>query len=69
MAQQRPNNPNGAQNGPNPSAQPPRFSRPFTLQEALPFSPFSSVISFESGMFYEKAFERRIGSRLTNRQR
>ncbi|KAJ4390019.1 Sister chromatid cohesion protein 2 [Gnomoniopsis smithogilvyi] len=52
MAYHGPDNFNGAQNGPIPSAQLPghqaRFSRPFTLQEALPFSPFTSVIPFES---------------------
>lgn len=52
MAHPGPYNPNGAQNGIAPSAPPsgshPRFSRPFTLQEALPYSPFTSVIPFES---------------------
>ncbi|POS78557.1 hypothetical protein DHEL01_v203054 [Diaporthe helianthi] len=45
-------NANGAQYGAESPAQPsghhPRFSRPFTLQEALPYSPFTSVIPFES---------------------
>lgn len=54
MAHPRALNANGAQNGVEPPAQPsghqPRFSRPFTLQEALPYSPFTSVIPFESGM-------------------
>ncbi|KUI68360.1 Protein rad9 [Cytospora mali] len=52
MAHPGPLNPNGVQNGVAPSAPPsgphPRFSRPFTLQEALPYSPFTSVIPFES---------------------
>ncbi|KAI3402149.1 hypothetical protein diail_78 [Diaporthe ilicicola] len=43
---------NGAQNGVESSSQSaghqPRFARPFTLQEALPYSPFTSVIPFES---------------------
>lgn len=54
MAHPRALNANGAQNGVEPAAQPSghqnRFSRPFTLQEALPYSPFTSVIPFESGM-------------------
>lgn len=53
MAHPGPLHPNGAQNGIAPSAPPsgphPTFSRPFTLQEALPYSPFTSVIPFESG--------------------
>ncbi|KAJ0115273.1 hypothetical protein J7T55_012549 [Diaporthe amygdali] len=52
MAHPRPLDTNGAQNGVGSSAQSsghqPRFSRPFTLQEALPYSPFTSVIPFES---------------------
>ncbi|KAG6366376.1 hypothetical protein INS49_000553 [Diaporthe citri] len=52
MAHPRSLSTNGAQNGVESPAQPsghqPRFSRPFTLQEALPFSPFTSVIPFES---------------------
>lgn len=55
MAHPRSLSTNGAQNGTEPPAQPyghqPRFSRPFTLQEALPYSPFTSVIPFESGMW------------------
>lgn len=59
MAHPRSLSTNGAQNGVESPAQPsghqPRFSRPFTLQEALPYSPFTSVIPFESGMWLAEA--------------
>jgi cohesin loading factor subunit SCC2 len=52
MASQPPGAQNGGANG-----QPPpgagegvaQFDRPFTLYEALPFSPFTSVIPFQPG--------------------
>ena len=47
---------NGASNGvnpkavaPQPSAAPRVFSRPFEVLEALPYSPFTSIIPFEPG--------------------
>lgn len=51
MATSRPGNQNGVPNGTvapsGPSAQPPRYTRPFTLQEALPYTPFSSIGPFD----------------------
>lgn len=66
MAHPRSLSTNGAQNGVESPAQPsghqPRFSRPFTLQEALPFSPFTSVIPFESGTWLaEDSFNQKFG--------
>lgn len=56
MAHPNPDAFGGVQNGAMPSAHPPAqqamFSRPFTLREALPYSPFTSVIPFESGENY-----------------
>lgn len=54
MAYKQPDGPDGAQNGFPPSAQQTGgqqllFTRPLTLQEALPYSPFTSVVPFESG--------------------
>lgn len=70
MAHPRPLDTNGAQNGVGSSAQSsghqPRFSRPFTLQEALPYSPFTSVIPFESGMWLLAPFSNPMFDSLIN---
>lgn len=71
MAYQEPDDPNGAQNGSIPPAQPggqqARFSRPFTLQEALPFSPFTSVMPFESGRCIAVSSLKEYATRPTDR--
>lgn len=72
MAHPRSLSTNGAQNGVESPAQPsghqPRFSRPFTLQEALPYSPFTSVIPFESGMWLaEDSFNQMLESLINYR--
>ncbi|TPX15015.1 uncharacterized protein E0L32_004845 [Thyridium curvatum] len=64
MAHSRPAGQNGLPNGQASSAgsraQSQKFSRPFTLQEALPYSPFTSIIPFESDIIPTPA----IGSAL-----
>ncbi|KAK7734953.1 Sister chromatid cohesion protein 2 [Cytospora paraplurivora] len=72
MAHSGPLHPNGAQNGIAPSASPsgphPTFSRPFTLQEALPYSPFTSVIPFESEAANPSSTSRRLEQSLEHVQ-
>ncbi|KAL8348538.1 hypothetical protein RB601_002409 [Gaeumannomyces tritici] len=53
MASRPPGVPNGGENGQTPPGaadMDSQFTRPFTLYEALPFSPFTSVIPFQSGV-------------------